>query len=272
MADYTDVLTDAPTNRSVQHHTYVDPPARDAPDTLLSGHNGSRRISSEPPEGPASGGYPPPELASDDSDCEFLPLSDDDGVGILMDQLRSARQSFSHSETALCDQAEDVPILLRADDLSTLRLPVTITTSTFLVAVLREQMSLVASLHAVDGRIPNVVITPDQLRRLLMKAVVWYIDRECIADIEQAYVVFVGSEYGQPMDHSCPASGVGDLRALADGLNDLDTTIDDFDAYMFHGGRYAPSSSIVVLEVIAHALVGAGIMCLMIAYFPSIIM
>ncbi|KAH9855119.1 hypothetical protein C2E23DRAFT_857851 [Lenzites betulinus] len=64
MADYTDVLTDAPTDRSVQHRTYVDPPARDAPDTLLSGHNGSRRISSEPPEGPASGGSSSPENVS----------------------------------------------------------------------------------------------------------------------------------------------------------------------------------------------------------------
>ncbi|KAL1944052.1 hypothetical protein VTO73DRAFT_3870 [Trametes versicolor] len=144
----------------------------------------------------------------------------------------------------------------------TLVLPLGMTSSRFLLELVNSRVYIVALPHDPSSRAPYMVISSRELRALLMKALIWFVDRECLADVGDSRVVLVGHDHDQVMEPVCPSLTVYKLRAIAEELSDdLKTprAADDFDAFMFHAHQYSEGRSyglgVMAVVVIVLALI-----------------
>ncbi|KAI0738555.1 hypothetical protein C8Q80DRAFT_1275526 [Daedaleopsis nitida] len=103
--------------------------------------------------------------------------------------------------------------------------------------VLQLNVSLVQGTSSAPSN-HHVILTKMELRALYMKALVWFVDRECVSK-GSCHVVFVGGVSGPAP--SCPAMPLNEIRELAaqlpsDFLDENHTL--EFDAFMFHAGAF----------------------------------
>ncbi|OJT08041.1 hypothetical protein TRAPUB_1067, partial [Trametes pubescens] len=145
-------------------------------------------------------------------------------------------------------------------------LPSGMTSSRFLLEVFNSQAYIVALPDGLVPRAPHPVIPSKELRALLVKALLWFVDRECLEDVGNSQIVLVGHEEDQLFQRLCPSFTVDRLRAIAEELpDDLKTprAADDFDAFMFHAGRY--------LEGTCHGVVFVAVALLALALFYPLV-
>ncbi|KAI0687416.1 hypothetical protein C8T65DRAFT_747085 [Cerioporus squamosus] len=113
------------------------------------------------------------------------------------------------------------------------------TTASYLMRVLGLRVSLSKPDFSAHPRYDDVVITASELRALYMKALVWFVERECL-DEGSCQIVFVGGVDTNSPD-GAPAIPLNNIREMADQLpedcRDADSA-DDFDAFMFHAGAF----------------------------------
>ncbi|KAI0323395.1 hypothetical protein GY45DRAFT_1376350 [Cubamyces sp. BRFM 1775] len=127
--------------------------------------------------------------------------------------------------------------LLRFDPFA----PSVITSSRFLREVLELRVSMIAPLRASGYRRPDLVIPERELRALLVKAMIWMVDRECLLDVEDVHFVLVGREPGELGRCLYPSVSLDEIRLIAEELPDAltsDRAKEDFDAFIFHAGTY----------------------------------
>ncbi|TFK80379.1 hypothetical protein K466DRAFT_605393, partial [Polyporus arcularius HHB13444] len=113
------------------------------------------------------------------------------------------------------------------------------TTASYIMRVLGLRVSLAMPDHFAHSRDDDVVLREEELRAVYMKALVWFIERECL-DGGSCHVVFVGGVDADCPD-SVPAIPLDSLREMADQLpidyRDAVSTA-DFEAFMFHAGAF----------------------------------
>ncbi|KAI0323341.1 hypothetical protein GY45DRAFT_1376393 [Cubamyces sp. BRFM 1775] len=147
--------------------------------------------------------------------------------------------------------------------------PSGVTSSRFLQEVLSLRVSMVAPLRSAGYDHPDLVITERDLRALLMKALLWMIDRECVVDVDGSRIVFVGREPGEPGQPLYPSIALDELRMIAAELPEemqSPSAVDDFDAFLFHADRYftdgwAPLAVAVVNGAVFTALTSILFFC-----------
>ncbi|OJT09681.1 hypothetical protein TRAPUB_13834 [Trametes pubescens] len=202
------------------------------------------------------------EMADAASDCEFIALTENDVGGIALNRASRA-SSFRNYDPVPPNTSVGVFDPTAASRVySHSPLSVSTTTSGFILDVLALRISLVTHLHAGHNH-TDLTIPEETLRALLAKALVWFIDRECLEDVGESRIVLVGREAGEPMTPVSPAIFVDELRIIAQYLPEGFTTqqaTDDFDAYMFHAGQYSAKSSacFVVFSLFLNAILWAA--------------
>ncbi|KAH9855533.1 hypothetical protein C2E23DRAFT_857714 [Lenzites betulinus] len=136
--------------------------------------------------------------------------------------------------------------------------PSAITTASFLADVLDSRISMVAMLQSAGYERPDLTIPEADLRALFMKALLWFIERECLSNVLEARVVLVGRADGESLDDLSPSLSLGQLQAIAAQLPEAltsDTAQQDFDTFMFHAGRYFKKRSLCSAVVLVVHLV-----------------
>ncbi|KAI0715223.1 hypothetical protein C8Q76DRAFT_796002 [Earliella scabrosa] len=113
---------------------------------------------------------------------------------------------------------------------------------------LMKVMALRTSIMTVTPSSKDGVLLVDDridernLRALIMKALTWLLERECLS-VQNTYVVFVGDDpHGPPQDMSkCPALPASVIWDLANELvMDAFYSSEEFDDFMFHSGKFIP--------------------------------
>ncbi|KAI0351859.1 hypothetical protein OH77DRAFT_835103 [Trametes cingulata] len=150
----------------------------------------------------------------------------------------------------------------------TIVLPLSTTSSRFLLNILRLEPCLILAKDPLYSDPSDVIVPPKHLRALFARALLWFIDRECLVDVNGVRVLFVGLENGELPPSNYPSLALDELRMIAEELPEsLKTSraMQDFDTYMFHAGPYSGgadrrlailviSAAVVVCAVVAYVL------------------
>ncbi|KAI0690605.1 hypothetical protein C8T65DRAFT_745738 [Cerioporus squamosus] len=114
------------------------------------------------------------------------------------------------------------------------------TTALHIMQVLGLQVSLSEPNYSDHPRYSDVVVTSAELRALYMKALDWFIQRECLSN-EASHVAFVGGMDAQSAAQATPAISIQRLREMAEQLpaeyRDAAST-DEFGQFMLYGGQF----------------------------------
>ncbi|RPD61503.1 hypothetical protein L227DRAFT_610503 [Lentinus tigrinus ALCF2SS1-6] len=113
------------------------------------------------------------------------------------------------------------------------------TTVSYIMGVLGLRVSLSIPSNWTSRRHEKITITATELRALYSKALVWFVERECLDD-SSCSLVFVGGVDTERPDN-LPAISLRNLRELAEqlpeGYGDPSSN-NDFEAFMFHAGTF----------------------------------
>ncbi|OJT09656.1 hypothetical protein TRAPUB_13860 [Trametes pubescens] len=262
----------------------VEVPSARAPSSIRSGSADSDIEFVDAPSIRAVRILPRIRAGSSDSDIEFVDtppararvgapaqVLGDDGQISVVSAARANRGTEVAIEGPRRSASEDAPPVLGP----TARLrtppaepsfhpfaPSVVTSSRFMRDVIGLRVSMIAPLRSNGYGRPDLVIPERELRALLAKSLVWFVDRECVFRVDDSHVVFVGREHGEPGRVTYPSLAVRELRKLAEELpNAMVTTAasEDFDAYLFHARKYFRNGWLEVVAVIVGVFLSATI-------------